>query len=40
MEGALTRERQIKEWKRGWKLELIEKGNPQWKDLYENLGPA
>ena len=27
-ESAITREKQIKEWKRKWKLELIEKGNP------------
>ena len=30
---ARKRERQIKEWKRIWKLELIEKMNPLWKDL-------
>jgi putative endonuclease len=32
-EGALTRERQIKEWRRVWKLQLIEKANPDWRDL-------
>ena len=31
--SAITREKQIKKWKRKWKLELIEKENPQWKDL-------
>jgi putative endonuclease len=36
-ESAFTRERQMKEWKRAWKIELIEKMNPQWKDLYETL---
>ncbi|MEO1242339.1 MAG: GIY-YIG nuclease family protein [Pseudomonadota bacterium] len=36
-EAAFTRERQIKEWKRAWKLELIEKDNPEWDDLYETL---
>lgn len=36
-EAAFRRERQIKEWKRAWKLELIEKHNPEWKDLYETL---
>ncbi|MEM8772507.1 MAG: GIY-YIG nuclease family protein [Pseudomonadota bacterium] len=36
-EGSLTRERQIKEWKRAWKLELIEKENPGWDDLYDDL---
>ena len=37
MESAITREKAIKEWKRAWKLELIEKGNPTWRDLYEEL---
>ena len=36
-EAAFTRERQIKEWKRTWKLELIEAGNPEWDDLYNTL---
>ncbi len=36
-ETAITREKQIKKWKRGWKLELIEKNNPYWNDLYENI---
>ena len=31
---AITREKQMKKWKRQWKIELIEKFNPQWKDLY------
>ncbi len=35
--SAITREKQIKAWKRGWKLELIEKENPEWKDLYDEL---
>jgi putative endonuclease len=34
MESAITREKQIKEWKRAWKLKLIEKMNPGWRDLY------
>lgn len=33
-QSALQREKQIKEWKRKWKLELIEEFNPDWKDLY------
>jgi len=37
--GALTRERQIKKWNRAWKIEMIEKGNPDWSDLREALGP-
>ncbi|MGE5894097.1 MAG: GIY-YIG nuclease family protein [bacterium] len=36
-EAALAREKQIKKWKRQWKLELIEKDNPHWKDLYEDM---
>jgi len=35
--GAFRRERQIKEWKRVWKLELIEKTNPAWNDLFDTL---
>jgi putative endonuclease len=34
---AITREKQIKRWKRNWKIELIEKTNPNWKDLYLGL---
>ena len=34
---AIAREKTLKEWKRAWKLELIEKMNPEWKDLYEGL---
>ena len=33
-ESAITREKQIKKWNRAWKLRLIERGNPEWKDLY------
>ena len=36
-EQALRREKQLKEWKRKWKLELIEKNNPGWKDLFPEL---
>jgi putative endonuclease len=36
-EGSRQREKQIKEWKRHWKLELIEKNNPEWRDLYEDI---
>jgi putative endonuclease len=36
-ESAITREKQIKEWKRNWKLELIESGNPTWRDLYDEI---
>lgn len=37
MPAALEREKQIKEWKRWWKLELIESVNPEWRDLYEDM---
>lgn len=36
-ETAINREKHIKKWKRKWKLELIEKNNPEWNDLYENF---
>ena len=36
-DGAFRRERQIKEWQRGWKLELIEALNPEWNDLHAGL---
>ena len=38
MESAIVREKAIKGWKRHWKLRLIEESNPQWRDLYEELG--
>ncbi|MCZ6726496.1 MAG: GIY-YIG nuclease family protein [Acidobacteria bacterium] len=38
MESAIQREKAIKGWKRRWKLELIEESNPQWRDLYDDLG--
>ncbi len=37
MESAIRREKAIKEWKRAWKLELIEKENPKWRELYEDI---
>lgn len=33
IEGAIMREKQLKNWKRSWKIELIEKTNPNWEDL-------
>lgn len=38
-ESALQRERQIKKWNRPWKINLIEKSNPDWKDLYNDWIP-
>ncbi|MDQ7779792.1 MAG: GIY-YIG nuclease family protein [Planctomycetota bacterium] len=34
---AIAREKQLKTWNRRWKLELIEKMNPEWNDLYEEM---
>ena len=36
-ESAFARERQIKKWNRAWKLELIEKENPAWRDLGDEI---
>ena len=37
MESAIGREKAIKEWKRVWKIELIEALNPEWRNLYEEI---
>ena len=37
MGAAITREKQLKKWKRAWKLRLIEAENPDWEDLYDRL---
>ena len=37
IQDAITREKRIKKWKRQWKMELIEKANPDWEDLYDSL---
>jgi putative endonuclease len=34
IEEAIRREKAMKEWKRSWKIQLIEKGNPEWVDFY------
>jgi len=36
-EEAIIREKQIKKWKRDWKVKLIEKVNPEWEELYYTL---
>ncbi len=36
IDDAIAYEKRLKAWKRQWKIELIEKANPQWRDLYEN----
>ena len=37
MDSAIAREKAIKEWKRQWKMRLIEANNPDWRDLYDDL---
>lgn len=37
MPTAIQREKQLKKWDRQWKIDLIEKTNPMWKDLWEEL---
>jgi putative endonuclease len=37
IEAALAREKQIKKWNRAWKIELIEKTNPAWRDLFPEI---
>ena len=38
MELAIAREKRIKKWNRAWKIELIEKTNPDWRDLAIDFG--
>ena len=38
VEAAILREKQIKKWRRQWKIELIERENPDWLDLLEEIG--
>ena len=37
VEAAIEKEKQIKNWKREWKVSLIEKDNPGWSDLFESI---
>ena len=37
VEAAIVREKKLKHWKRDWKTELIERDNPNWRDLYPGL---
>ena len=37
IDSAIQREKRLKKWNRKWKLKLIEKENPNWNDLYEQL---
>jgi putative endonuclease len=36
-ESAIHREKRLKEWKRSWKLDLIERFNSNWLDLYDSI---
>ena len=35
--AAITREKELEKWKRSWKVQLIERQNSDWKDLYESI---
>lgn len=37
MDAVILREKQIKKWRRAWKIELIEKTNPYWRDLWPDI---
>ena len=37
MRSAILREKQMKKWRRAWKIELIEKSNPAWRDLWPEI---
>lgn len=37
MDSAIEREKRLKEWKRSWRVNLIEKRNPNWEDLYPTI---
>ncbi|MHC4570340.1 MAG: GIY-YIG nuclease family protein [Planctomycetota bacterium] len=37
IQDAITREKRMKKWERAWKVELIEKSNPNWEDLFDSL---
>jgi putative endonuclease len=35
--SAISREKEVKKWKRAWKIQLVEAKNPDWNDLYESI---
>lgn len=37
IDAALTREKELKKWRRQWKIDLIEEKNPEWADLYGGI---
>ena len=40
MADAIVREKRMKHWRRAWKIELIERDNPDWRDLYDEFVPG
>jgi len=40
MSEAILREKQIKKWRRAWKIALIQRDNPEWRDLYDEIAGA
>ena len=38
IEAAIAREKSMKRWRRAWKLQLVEQANPQWRDLWSDIG--
>ena len=40
MEAAIQREKQVKKWNRQWKINMIERGNPGWRDLWAEINGA
>ena len=38
MEEAILREKRLKKWRRAWKIRLIEEANPEWLDLFDQIG--
>jgi putative endonuclease len=37
MDGAISREKSLKRWQRAWKIKMIEKANPSWRDLFPEM---
>ncbi len=37
IEAAIDHEKRIKRWRREWKFDLVEKDNPEWRDLYDDI---
>jgi putative endonuclease len=40
MDSAIVREKRIKKWNREWKRNMIERSNPTWRDLWDDILPA